>query len=89
MLGEANFATAELIAISARPFLSNCPNLNLTMSVASDEFANIANLFGLDLDEPILNIVQKITDMGRGQELERALTKEEIKNKLWTWLSTP
>jgi hypothetical protein len=44
---------------------------------------------GLDLDEPILNIVQKITDMGRGQELERALTKEEIKNKLWTWLSTP
>jgi hypothetical protein len=59
------------------------------MSVASDEFANIANLFGLDLDEPILNIVQKITDMGRGQELERALTKEEIKNKLWTWLSTP
>jgi hypothetical protein len=34
-------------------------------------------------------VVQQITDMGKGQELERALTKKEIKNELWTWLSTP
>jgi hypothetical protein len=29
------------------------------------------------------------TDMGKGQELERALTKEKNKNLLWAWLGTP
>jgi hypothetical protein len=58
-------------------------------TVEPDEFPKIAAKFGLNPDAPILSIVQQITDMGKGQELERALTKQEIKNELWTWLSTP
>ena len=58
-------------------------------TVEPEEFPKIAMKFGLNPEEPILNVVQQITDMGRGQELERALTKQEIKNELWTWLSTP
>jgi len=34
-------------------------------------------------------VVQQITDMGKGEELSRALSEEEIKRKLWSWLSTP
>lgn len=58
-------------------------------TVEPEEFPQIANRFGLNPTDPILNVVQQITDMGRGQELERALTKREIKNELWTWLNTP
>ena len=58
-------------------------------TVEPEEFPGIANRFGLNPEEPILTVVQQITDMGKGQELERALTKQEIKNELWTWLSTP
>ena len=58
-------------------------------TVEPEDFPKIAMKFGLNPTEPILNVVQQITDMGRGQELERALTKQEIKNELWTWLSTP
>jgi hypothetical protein len=58
-------------------------------TVEPEEFPKIAMKFGLNPEEPILNVVQQITDMGRGHELERALTKQEIKNELWTWLSTP
>ena len=58
-------------------------------TVEPDEFPKIATMFGLNPNEPILSIVQQITDTGRGQELERALTNNEIKNELWTWLSTP
>jgi hypothetical protein len=58
-------------------------------TVEPEEFPRIAHRFGLNPKDPILRIVQQITDMGRGQELERALTKEEIKNELWTWLGTP
>ena len=58
-------------------------------TVEPEEFPQIANRFGLNLRDPILLVVQQITDMGKGQELERALTKQEIKNELWTWLSTP
>jgi hypothetical protein len=46
-------------------------------------------MFGLNPKDSILSLVQQITDMGKGQELERALTKKEIKNELWTWLGTP
>ncbi len=53
------------------------------------EFPQIANKFGLNPKDPILLVVQQITDLGKGQELERALTKQEIKNELWTWLNTP
>ena len=58
-------------------------------TVEPEEFPQIANRFGLNLRDPILSIVQQITDTGRGQELEEALTKNEIKNELWTWLSSP
>ena len=58
-------------------------------TVEPDEFPKIAARFGLNPNDPILSIVQQITDTGRGQELEEALTKQEIKNELWTWLSSP
>lgn len=57
--------------------------------VKADQFAKIAQIFGLGPNEPILEIIQQITDMGRGQELEKLLSNNEIKNQLWTWLSTP
>ena len=58
-------------------------------TVEPEEFPQIANRFGLNLNDPILLVVQQITDTGKGQELERALTNQEIKNELWTWLNTP
>ena len=58
-------------------------------AVEPEEFPQIANRFGLIPTDPILIVIKQITDMGKGQDLERALTKEEIKNELWTWLSTP
>lgn len=58
-------------------------------TVEPDEFTKIAARFGLNPNDPILGIVQQITDTGRGQELEEALTNNEIKNELWTWLSSP
>ena len=58
-------------------------------TVEPEEFPKIAHKFGLNPEDPILTVVQQITDMGKGQELERALTKQEIKNELWTWLNTP
>jgi len=58
-------------------------------TVEPEEFPKIATAFGLNPNVPILRIVQEITDMGKGQELERALGKQEIKNELWTWLNTP
>lgn len=58
-------------------------------TVEPEEFPRIAARFGLNPKDPILSIVQQITDMGRGQELGEALTNNEIKNELWTWLSSP
>jgi hypothetical protein len=58
-------------------------------TVEPEEFPKIAKKFELNPEDPIMNVVQQITDMGRGQELARALTKQEIKNELWTWLNTP
>ena len=49
--------------------------------------SNRAARFELRQDEPILSVIRQITDSGRGQELERALTLNEIKNELWTWVS--
>ena len=57
-------------------------------TVEPAEFPKIAARFGLNPKDSILSVIQEITDLGRGQELERALTKQEIKNELWTWLST-
>jgi hypothetical protein len=58
-------------------------------TVEPEEFAFIAAMFGLNPKDPILTNIQKITDTGRGEELEQALTNNKIKNELWTWLSTP
>jgi hypothetical protein len=56
-------------------------------TVDQEEFPFIAARFGLPQDQPILSLIQQISDSGRGQELERALTLNEIKNELWTWVS--
>lgn len=58
-------------------------------TVEPEEFGFIVAMFNLNPRDPILTNIQKITDSGRGYDLERALTKNEIKNELWTWLSTP
>jgi len=58
-------------------------------TVEPEEFPIIANKFGLNPEDPILKVVQQITEMGKGEELSRALSEEEIKRKLWSWLSTP
>ena len=56
-------------------------------TVGQEEFPFIAARFGLRQDETILSVIRQITDSGRGQELERALTLNEIKNEFWSWLS--
>jgi hypothetical protein len=58
-------------------------------TVRPDQFAIIAERFGLNPNKSILKIVQQITDLGRGQDLQKALTNKEIENELWTWLNTP
>ena len=58
-------------------------------TVEPDQFELIATMFDLNPTDSILTNIQKITDSGRGEDLERALTKNEIKNALWTWLGTP
>jgi hypothetical protein len=58
-------------------------------TVEREEFTFIAAMFGLKPKDPILTNIQKITDTGRGEELEQALTKNKIKNELWNWLNTP
>lgn len=58
-------------------------------TVKPDQFSIIAKRFEVNPSDSILSIIKQITDLGRGQELERALTNNEIKNELWTWLNTP
>lgn len=58
-------------------------------TVEPDQFSIVAERFGINPDKSILKIIQLITDSGRGQELEKALTNNEIENELWTWLNTP
>lgn len=56
-------------------------------TVEPAEFSAIALKFGLDPKNEILANVQKITDLGLGPKLEKALAKKEIKNELFTWMS--
>ena len=58
-------------------------------TVAAEDIPSIAKKFGLDPKRDILEVIQEITDLGRGSELKNALTNNAIKNELWTWLSTP
>jgi hypothetical protein len=57
------------------------------ISIIGDEGEPV--LYASLTSDPILTVVQQITDMGKGEELSRALSEEEIKRKLWSWLSTP
>lgn len=57
-------------------------------TVGPEDFPSIAKRFGLDPAANILENIQKITDLGQGPELKKALTDNEIKNELWTWLGT-
>jgi hypothetical protein len=56
-------------------------------TVAPEEFAAIANKFGLDPTSDILAIVQQISDAGRGEEFVDALNSKEIKCEIFTWSS--
>jgi len=56
-------------------------------TVAPEEFAAIANKFGLDPTSEILAIVQQISDAGKGEELVAALNSKEIKCEIFTWSS--
>jgi hypothetical protein len=56
-------------------------------TVAPENFALIATLFGLDPDSDILTIIQHISDSRRGEELRDALNDKKIPCELFTWLS--
>jgi hypothetical protein len=56
-------------------------------TVAPSDYASIAQRFGLDPTAEILATIQQITDMGRGEELKKALTDKEITNKFFSWMS--
>ena len=56
-------------------------------TVAPENFALIATLFGLNPDSDILSIVQEISDSRRGDELRDALNDKKIPCELFTWLS--
>jgi mannitol/fructose-specific phosphotransferase system IIA component (Ntr-type) len=56
-------------------------------TVFPEDFVLIANKFGLDPSVHILEIIQQISDLGRGEEFVDALNNKEIKCELFTWLS--
>ena len=58
-------------------------------TVAPGDFPSIATKFGLDPVVNILESIQKITDLGHGKALKKALTDKEIENELWVWRGTP
>ena len=56
-------------------------------TVDPEEFAKIAQRFGLDPAAPILETLDQISASGRGQEFQDLLTNKEIPNEFWSWLS--
>jgi hypothetical protein len=56
-------------------------------TIAPEDYASIAHRFGLNPTIEILTIIQQITDMGKGEELQEALTEKVIKNELFTWMN--
>jgi hypothetical protein len=56
-------------------------------TVGPEEFPNIAQKFGLDPAAPVLENLMQISASGRGQEFQDLLTKKEIPNEFWSWLS--
>ena len=56
-------------------------------TVGQEEFTNIAQRFGLDPATPVLDNIMHISASGRGKEFQDLLTKKEIPNEFWSWLS--
>ena len=56
-------------------------------TVEPEEFPKIAQRFGLDPATPILENLEQISEIGRGQEFQDLLTNKEIPNEFWSWLS--
>jgi hypothetical protein len=56
-------------------------------TVGTEEFAVIAQRFGLDPTTSILQNLEQISETGRGQEFQDLLTHKEIPNEFWSWLS--
>lgn len=60
----------------------------LIQTVLPADFVSIATMFGADLTNDILTIVQEISDSGRGGDLVNALNDKEIRNDLHKWGAT-
>ena len=56
-------------------------------TIEPEEFPKIAQRFGLDPATPILENLEQISEIGRGQEFKDLLTNKEIPNEFWSWLS--
>jgi hypothetical protein len=56
-------------------------------TVEAEGFPKIAQRFGLDPATPILENLEQISEIGRGQEFQDLLTNKEIPNEFWSWLS--
>ena len=56
-------------------------------TVSPEDFASIAKKFGLDPGANILDMIEQISDSGRGEEFVDALNNKEIKCELFTWVS--
>jgi hypothetical protein len=56
-------------------------------TVLPEDFSSISTKFGLSPEKNILDQIQEVSDLGKGEELHDALTEKEIKNEIWTWLS--
>ena len=56
-----------------------------TLTVFPSDFSAISEKFGLVPRVDIFATVQKIQDLGLGQELKDALTDNEIANELFVW----
>lgn len=56
-------------------------------SIEPADYPALAIKFGLDPRAEIPSIVQQISDAGRGEELQQALSDKVIPNNLFTWIS--
>ncbi len=56
-------------------------------TVEPEQFPRISERFGLDPAAPILENVEMISTVGRGQEFKDLLTNKEIPNEFWSWLT--
>lgn len=54
-------------------------------TVLPEDFHSITTKFTLDAQKDILDQIQEISNLGRGEELHDALTEKELKNTVWTW----